>query len=63
MGRRMNRGRPRTRPPVRRVTLELDEAILAAVEVAAGADPLRAIVEAGLQLWLEKQSASKPKTD
>jgi len=51
-------GRPRTRPPVRRVTLELDEALLAGVEIAAGASPLRVIVEAGLQMWLDQQRQS-----
>jgi hypothetical protein len=47
------RGRPRLqRPPVRRINVEIDEALLAAVELAAGADPLRVIVEEGLRLWL-----------
>ncbi len=56
---RMNRGRRRTRPPVRRVTLELEEALLVSVEATTigGTDPLRAIVEAGLRLWLEQQAA------
>jgi len=54
---RMNRGRRRTRPPVRRVTLELEEALLVSVEatVLGGTDPLRAIVEMALRDWLEKQ--------
>ncbi len=52
-------GRPRTRPPVRRVTLELDEELLAdVIELAAGASPLRVIVEAGLQMWLDQQRQS-----
>ena len=58
-----NRGRPRTRGRVRRVTLELDEALLAAVEVAAGASPLRVIVEAGLQMWLEQRSTGQSSTE
>jgi Arc/MetJ family transcription regulator len=48
----LRRGRPRTRPPVRRVTLELDAALLDVVERAAGESPLRAIVETALQAWL-----------
>jgi hypothetical protein len=52
-------GRPRTRRPVRRVTLELDEELLAdVIELAAGASPLRVIVEAGLQMWLDQQRQS-----
>ena len=60
---RMNRGRRRTRPPVRRVTLELEEALLVEVEatVLGGTDPLRAIVEAALRDWLAKQIADAPK--
>jgi hypothetical protein len=52
---RFARGRPRTRPPVRRMTVELDDALVAAVEVAAGASPFRVIVEEGLRLWLQRQ--------
>ncbi len=55
-------GRPRSRRPVRRVTLELDEEVLAdVIEVAAGASPLRAIVEAGLQMWLAQQRQQVPR--
>lgn len=60
---RMSRGRPRTRPPVRRVTLELDQVLLDGIEVAAGASSLRLIVEEALQLWLDKHQpapASRP---
>jgi hypothetical protein len=57
-------GRPRTRPPVRRVTLELDEELLTdVVEAAAGASPLRVIVEAGLRLWLAQQPESRQPAD
>ena len=52
-----NRGRPRTRPPVRRMTVEVDEVLFAAVEMAAGASPFRVVVEEALRLWL-KQSES-----
>jgi hypothetical protein len=51
----LNRGRPRTRPPVRRMTVELDEALLAAVEVAAGASPIRVVIEEALKAWLVNQ--------
>jgi hypothetical protein len=56
-------GRPRTRRPVRRVTLELEEELLAdVIELAAGASPLRVIVEAGLQMWLNEQRQSRPQS-
>lgn len=48
------RGRPR-RPPVHRFTVEIDEALFSAVELAAGASPLRVIIEEGLRLWLQNQ--------
>jgi hypothetical protein len=37
------------------MTVELDEALLAAVELADGASPWHVIIEAGLRMWLQSQ--------
>jgi hypothetical protein len=58
-----NRGRPRTRPPVRRMTVEVDEVLFGLVEVAAGASPFRVVVEEALQLWLENKESGSPMPD
>jgi hypothetical protein len=59
----LNRGRPRTRPPVRRIAVEVDQKLLAAVELVAGASPYRVIVEEALQLWLENKQSGSPMKD
>jgi Arc/MetJ family transcription regulator len=59
----LNRGRPRTRPPVRRIAVEIDQELLAAVELAAGASPYRVIVEEALRLWLESKQSGSPMPD
>lgn len=56
------RGRPRTRPPVRRVTLEIEKALLSEVEARRDA-PLRATVEEGLRLWLSRQKRPRSKRE
>lgn len=50
-----NLGRPRTRPPVRRVTVEIDAELLKRVEQQTVYDgiPLRTAVEEGLALLLQ----------
>lgn len=58
------RGRPRTANRRERVTIEIDDALYAAVlQTAEGlADnlTLRGIVEAGLRLWLEAHGVPLP---
>ena len=52
------RGRPRTRPPVRKVTVEIDEELFAAVAVALGGNPLRVVVEIALREWLARHASA-----
>jgi hypothetical protein len=61
--RRMNRGRPRTRPPTRRLAVDVDQELLALVELAAGASPYRVVVEEALQWWLERKQSESPIAD
>ncbi len=56
------RGRPRTRPPVRKMTVEIDEELFAAVQVALGANPLRVVVEMALREWLARHAGAAQAT-
>ncbi len=65
-------GRPRTRPPARRVQVDLREELLTevdaellagAVEVAAGASPYRVVIEMALEMWLNQQRQSRLQSD
>lgn len=57
-GLRFQRGQPRTRPPVRRMTLEIDEDLLNLVGDVAGTLTFRMVVQEALKLWLAQQGVS-----
>jgi hypothetical protein len=59
----LNRGRPRTRPSTRRLAVDVDQELLAAVELVDGVSPYRVIVEQALQWWLERKRAESPIAD